>query len=337
MIFALILFSPFIDSQIPCINSGKRDLSGKTFVKNNQKCTDIDFKVADTLIVNWDTSTTKFTSGYTSEVTLAERHYKTAKDLVVSIDADSGVSAGGQRKCQFCPPGKYMRKRKNNAIFKRNNCEDCPKGMISARVTEDAKLFIPDDVKKLTEQYFPDTIFPAVDYVAFGCRACSVQTGVPQKSVCTQCQQNAGTKQYEQYQHAEKVEIGSASLQFFLVVGTECKFCPPGYEYYNRKAGSDKTPCRSMNGVLDCCRICLPNSFSDGNGARYFAISVYNIRLSIAKNEGFKSCAIDVIPHEIVSVFILPILAITKRISHFPNLFRPFSPCSPCSVSMMNE
>lgn len=270
--FCSDLFSPFVDSQIPCINSGKRDLSGSTFVKNNQMCTDIDFKIAETLIVKWETSTQKFTSGYESQVTLAE---KIGSNLVVSVEPE-----GGQRKCQFCPPGHYKKRNENS-------CVTCPNGMISARVTDDAKLFIPDDVKKLTEQYFPGSVFPAVDYVAFGCRACSVQNGVPQMFVCTQCQQNA--KQYEKYQHAEKVQIEGGN---FLVVGTECRFCPPGYEYYNRKAGSDKTPCISMNGVLDCCRICLPNSFSAGNGARCQKIDVTQASTTSYGATAPKSCAL---------------------------------------------
>ena len=46
----------------------------------------------------------------------------------------------------------------------------------------------------------------------------------------------------------------------------------PGPDY-NWKDRSDKTPCRSMNGVTDCCRICLPNSYSAGKGARCQAVT----------------------------------------------------------------
>jgi len=253
---------------IPCVNKGTT-------------CTEADYKIADVMIVNYDESVTDI---WPSRATAGKMRMNS--DLIVSTTAKPA------RKCKLCPPGTYMRKRKQNAIFKRNNCEACPKGMISARVTEDAKLFIPVDVKKLTEQTIPDIIFPAADYVSFGCKACSIKDGVPQNYVCTQCQTNTVTKQFEQYQHAETVQIGSASLQFFLVVGTECRFCPPGYEYWNHKDKGDKTPCRSINGVQDCCRICLPNSYSAGNGARC---------LKVASNQGTetsfgalqpKSCAV---------------------------------------------
>jgi len=264
--FCSDLFDVFLE--IPCVNQGIQ-------------CTDADYNIADVMIVNYDD--TGLTNSWPQRNSVGRM--RLAAELFVT------TSAKPARKCKLCPSGKYMRKRKNNALFQQNSCEDCPRGMISARVTDDAKLFIPDDVKKLTEQYFSNAVFPAVDYMAFGCRACSVQTGVPKDNVCTQCQQNAA-KQYEQYQYAEKVPIGSASLGFFLVVGTECRFCPPGYEYYNRKAGSDKTPCRSMNGVLDCCRICLPNSFSAGNGARCQKIDVTQASTTSYGATAPKSCGV---------------------------------------------
>ena len=60
--FCSDLFSPFIDSNIPCMTSGVRDKSGKTFIRKNQKCTDIDYKIADTLKVVWDDSSSELMS-----------------------------------------------------------------------------------------------------------------------------------------------------------------------------------------------------------------------------------------------------------------------------------
>ena len=45
-----------------------------------------------------------------------------------------------------------------------------------------------------------------------------------QNNMCTQCQRNAVTQQYEQYQHAEHVGIGG---DFSLVMGTGCVFFVP--------------------------------------------------------------------------------------------------------------
>ena len=47
-----------------------------------------------------------------------------------------------------------------------------------------------------------------------------------------------------------------------------------------------------MNGTLDCCRICLPNSFSDGNGARCQKIDVTQASTTSYGATAPKSCAL---------------------------------------------
>ncbi len=126
--------------------------------------------------------------------------------------------------------------------------------MPSARIGEDIKLFIPQDVKDMTTRHSPNVVFPAANYGLYGCRACSVLDGVVINNVakvCTQCKRDT-EQQFQEYQHAEMVAVGTPTATS-LIVGTECKFCPAGYEYYNREKKSEKVPCRSMTGVLDCC------------------------------------------------------------------------------------
>jgi hypothetical protein len=260
--FCSDLFSPFLDSNIPCMTSGKRDKSGKTFIRKNQKCTDIDYKIADTLKVVWDDSSSELISRYSNPATIAELPYNNGRDIEVDVP-DWGK---GQRKCKPCDPGTYISKDKKKPKFQQITCKPCPKGFVSASITE-KKLFLPQDVIDLTKEHVPHVVFPAASYELFGCRACPTSEGVgtANKNVCTDCQRNALTKQYEQYQHAEQVRTGT---EFLFIVGTECRFCPPGYEYYNWKESSDKKPCRSTDGITDCCRICIPNSYSAGNGAR---------------------------------------------------------------------
>ena len=261
--FCSDLFSPFVDSDIPCVKSGKRDLSGKTFIRNNQKCTDVDYKIADNLIAVWDESSSKLTSGYSNRATIAEKNYRDGYDLSVDVPA----WGSGQRKCRQCPPGTYISKDSKKPRFQQITCKPCPKGMVSARI-DDTNPFIPQDVKDLTTEHDPNAQFPVQSYESFGCRACSKRDGVGKanNNACFQCQRDPVTLQYQQYQRAEYVAIGSGL--FSLVMGTECQFCPAGYEFYNWKAQSPNVPCRSRNGVFDCCRICLPNSYSAGNGAR---------------------------------------------------------------------
>jgi hypothetical protein len=268
--FCSDLFSPFADSDIPCVKSGKKVLDRvfeKTFIRNNQKCTDVDYKIADNLIVVWDPSDAKFTSGYSNSATIARTSLlKYGYDINVDVPA----WGSGQRKCRPCPPGTYISKNRANPQFKQIECKLCPAGMISARPTDNPKLFIPQDVQDMTKEQLPNIKYPSANYNVFGCRACSKLDGVPVNNVCTQCQSG-------QYQHAELVSLGyvwvlEIGTELKLIMATSCQYCPIGYEYYNHRDKGDKTPCRSLDGVRDCCRICQPNSFSTGNGARCTAV-----------------------------------------------------------------
>jgi hypothetical protein len=135
------------------------------------------------------------------------------------LDVDVPAWGSGQRKCRQCPPGTYINKNRRNPTFQQITCKPCPRGMVSARIIDDKNLFIPEDVKDLTKEHLPNVIFPAVSYELFGCRACSTSDGVgqPNNNVCFQCQRNAVTRQFEQYQHAEHVAIGA---EFSLIMGT---------------------------------------------------------------------------------------------------------------------
>ena len=66
-------------------------------------------------------------------------------------------------------PGKYISKNKRDPRFQQITCKPCPKGMVSARITDDKNLFIPQDVKDLTREHDPHVMFPAVSYELFGC------------------------------------------------------------------------------------------------------------------------------------------------------------------------
>ena len=275
--FCSDLFSPF--DSIPC-------------VKNAEKCTPEDYKLADTMRVDWDQSVSQFSGGSSKQATIAIYNAEVSQETQAALDLECKEMGAlpcaldprmwprqgniqvnvpnwgtGLRKCRECPAGTYISKDKNKPKFQQIECKECPRGMVSARITDDPNLFIPEDVKDLTKQHLPNEIFPVVSYDSFGCRACSKNNGIPNNNVCTQCQQNSA-KQYKQYQHAEQVRLGT---EFLLVVGTECKFCPPGYEYYYNEKRSDKLPCRG--GVVDCCRICFPNSYSAGNGQRCQPVS----------------------------------------------------------------
>jgi hypothetical protein len=243
--FCSDLWDPFYGI-IPCVGA----------TREYKECKDMDYSLADTLIAEWDVS---------APIPIGGGHgVRLGNDLLV----DRPEWGAGQQRCKECPAGKYIHKESlwTKPKFQQITCKQCPKGMPSARITDDITLFIPQDVREMTTEHLPDVVFPEADYGSFGCRACSKSAGVPINNVCTQCKRT-DTQVFEQYEHAEKVDVGVKGITS-LIVATECKFCPAGYEYYNKDKSSDKVACRSMTGVLDCCRICLFNSYSAGKGAR---------------------------------------------------------------------
>ena len=88
-------------------------------------------------------------------------------------------------------------------------------------------------------------------------RACSQSEGVPNaaQAACQACPAN-------RYRHAEEIQVQGVGL----ILGTKCMPCPQGYEYYNWQKKSSAATCRSKDGVRDCCRLCLPNWYSTGEG-----------------------------------------------------------------------
>ena len=153
------------------------------------KCTDIDYKIADNLIVVWDMSPSPYL--------IPAGQIRFSDNLVV----DKPEWGGGQQRCKECPAGTYISKDRRKANFQQITVtitwKQCPKGMPSARMTDDIKLFIPQDVKDMTTEHSPNVVFPVADYGLFGCRACSKSDGVAINNVCTQCKRNTVTQQFD--------------------------------------------------------------------------------------------------------------------------------------------
>ena len=197
-----------------------------------------------------------------------------ARTMVVVRTQPLDFSNSG-RECRFCQQGKYIAKtrRTGGTAFGSVDirCVDCPLGMESASVLRKVSTFIPPDVLLLSTRHIPVLETVPGDFVQFGCRACSELEGIPQNGVCTMCAKDTvgSYTAFTEYQHAEQVQMPAAlGYNFKLVLGTRCVKCPAGYEYYNWKERNAHTPCRSINGVEDCCRICDINWFSSAPGNR---------------------------------------------------------------------
>jgi hypothetical protein len=185
--------------------------------------------------------------------------------MVVSYSEANG------RTCNFCHPPTY---------FFNGKCVVCPLGMQSATPLDDVNLFIPEDVKlanpaegSTTNKYNREPAeFYQSNFAEFGCRACSMSQGV-RDAFHTQCTPCAKYEyQLETYvdiqlnlnkagEELHKTPIFLGNLKLYL--GTSCRHCPPGFEFWNwQHAQPRQGQCRSSNPKLDCCRICRPNYFS---------------------------------------------------------------------------
>jgi hypothetical protein len=135
------------------------------------------------------------------------------------------------------------------------------------------------------------------DFAKSGCRECSELAGVPQNGVCALCAKHKDGS-FTQYQHAERVQMPTTlGYDFLLYLWTKCEYSPRGYEYWNWEKLSYKDPCRSIDGVIDCCMICNINWFSTGNGTRCERVPADYAKFTPFGSDNAILCAVG---HELV-------------------------------------
>lgn len=257
------LFDPF--GNIPC----------KQYNGEFSDCTQNDFALADSMIVQVldDTMGAVYVERYMG--------WEYAMQSLVGTKVDSN----GRKRitCQICPAGHFITKDPSRPKFQRITCQRCPTGLVSTTFDANPATFLPQDVKDMTKQLFGDIQFPAADFNTFACRACSLSEGVPNSAqgACEPCAA-------KRYQVAKEIQV----LGVRVVVATECKACPEGYEYYNQQKKSATAPCRSIDGVRDCCKLCIPNYYSGGEGSSCAKVDENKGTLRPYGASGFKECGV---------------------------------------------
>jgi len=190
--------------------------------------------------------------------------------VTMKVDWNKGKLFGNSyRECLLCEKGTY--KNPNTRL-----CVSCPTGFVGAGPSEDKSIFIPQDVRSATN-ILSATTFPPSDFIAFGCRACSVSEGVPEKGTCMKCK--PGEYQLSSLQTVQH----PTGAQFNVVVGVACKLCPTGYEFWNRVANGRDVPCRSFD-TEACCRPCAENQYSN-QGAPCKAVDADHVGYNVTSNE----------------------------------------------------
>ena len=178
------------------------------------------------------------------------------------------TNINNQKICKFCDKSTHFN-------VNTDSCTPCPPGMMSATPFDPPSSFIPPSVQlanpvgvRLVTDYENAHFPPAADFIKFGCRACDTTTVRRNgDEICTVC----GGNEYEIETRVDiQGHINALNGQGFfnnlqLYLGTDCGNCPPGYEFSNRNQPlNQKCRCRGDNCVNDCCRICGPNTVSDG-------------------------------------------------------------------------